>query len=53
MLMATETRKASVHGRFLKPSTKRSEVVNPTSKNPPIMSQNQAMFRLRNQDAEL
>ncbi len=28
MLIATETRKASVHGKFLKPSTNRSEVVN-------------------------
>ena len=31
MLIATETRKASVHGRFRNPSTKRSEVVKPTS----------------------
>src|SRR5438552_3536600 len=43
MLIATETRKASVHGRFLNPSTKRSEVVKPTSNRPPIISQTQGM----------
>src|SRR6185503_10180396 len=43
MLIATETRKASVHGRFLNPSTKRSEVVNPTSNSPPTISHIQAM----------
>jgi hypothetical protein len=48
MLIATETRKVRVQGMFRKPSTKRREVVKPTSKNPPRMSQNQAMFRLRN-----
>src|SRR6185369_2786028 len=37
MLSATETRKASVQGRFLKPSTKRSDVVKPTSNMPPRM----------------
>jgi hypothetical protein len=52
MLIATETRKAIVHGTFLNPSTKRREVVKPTSKTPPRMSQNQAMFRLRNQLAD-
>jgi len=48
MLIATETRKVRVQGMFRKPSTKRREVVKTTSKNPPRMSQNQAMFRLRN-----
>ena len=43
MLIATETRKASVHGTFRKPSTKRSDVVNPTSNRPPTISQNQGM----------
>src|SRR3954453_22139733 len=43
MLTATEARKASVQGTFLKPSTKRSEVVKPTSKKPPTMSQSQGM----------
>jgi hypothetical protein len=43
MLIATETRNASVHGMFLNPSTKRSEVVNPTSNKPPTISQSQAM----------
>src|SRR5437763_3703118 len=46
MLTATEARKASVHGRFLKPSTKRSEVVKPTSKTPPTISQSQGMTLL-------
>ena len=49
MLIVTETRKASVHGRLRNPSTKRSEVVKPTSNSPPRISQNQAMFRPRNQ----
>src|SRR4029079_528247 len=39
MLTATEARKASVQGRFLNPSTKRREVVKPTSNNPPTISQ--------------
>src|SRR3954465_11026855 len=43
MLIATDTRKASVHGRLRKPSTKRSEVVNPTSNSPPTISHNQGM----------
>jgi hypothetical protein len=43
MLTATEARKPSVHGRFLNPSTKRNEVVNPTSKTPPMISQTQGM----------
>jgi hypothetical protein len=43
MLIATETRKAIVHGTFLNPSTNRSEVVKPTSKRPPTISQNQGM----------
>src|SRR5580765_7665982 len=43
MLTATEARKASVHGIFRNSSTKRSEVVKPTSKNPPTISQNQGM----------
>src|SRR4051812_38326838 len=43
MLTATEARKASVHGTFRNPSTKRSEVVKPTSKKPPTISQNQGM----------
>src|SRR5689334_14725051 len=43
MLTATEARKARVQGRLRKPSTKRSEVVNPTSKKPPTISQNQGM----------
>ena len=43
MLTATDARKASVHGRFRKPSTKRSDVVNPTSKKPPMISQTQGM----------
>jgi hypothetical protein len=38
MLTLTDPRKASVHGRSLNPSTKRSEVVNPTSNNPPTIS---------------
>src|SRR5437762_7129401 len=51
MLTATEARKASVHGRFLKPSTKRSEVVNPTSNRPPTISHNQGMTILSLDDA--
>ena len=43
MLTATEARKATVQGRFLNPSTNRSEVVNPTSKNPPTISHNHGM----------
>ena len=43
MLTATEARKASVHGTFLNPSTKRSEVVKPTSNKPPTISQSQGM----------
>ena len=43
MLIATETRKAIVHGTFRKPSTKRSDVVKPTSNSPPRISQNQAI----------
>src|SRR3954468_14559 len=43
MLIATETRKASVHGTLRKPSTNRSEVVNPTSNRPPTISHIQAM----------
>jgi hypothetical protein len=43
MLIATETRKASVHGTLRKPSTKRSDVVNPTSKRPPTISHTQGM----------
>src|SRR4051812_6182100 len=43
MLTATEARKASVQGMFLKPSTKRSEVGNPTSNKPPTISKSQGM----------
>jgi hypothetical protein len=43
MLIATETRKASVHGTLRKPSTKRSDVVNPTSNSPPTINHNQGM----------
>src|SRR3954469_19448232 len=43
MLIATETRKASVHGKLRKPSTNRSEVVKPTSNRPPTISQTQGM----------
>src|SRR5438309_2002018 len=43
MLTATDARKASVHGTFRKPSTKRSEVVKPTSKKPPTISHSQGM----------
>src|SRR6476620_7067091 len=43
MLTATDARNASVHGRFRKPSTNRSEVVKPTSKRPPTISHNQGM----------
>src|SRR5262245_37133063 len=46
MLIATDTRKARVQGRFRNPSTKRSEVVNPTSNKPPRISQNQAIAPL-------
>src|SRR6476659_10358055 len=43
MLTATEARKAIVHGTFRKPSTKRSDVVKPTSNKPPTISQSQGM----------
>jgi hypothetical protein len=43
MLIATDTRKARVQGRFLKPSTKRKDVVKPTSNKPPTTSQSQGM----------
>src|SRR5690349_13271659 len=43
MLMATEIRKAMVHGMLRNPSTNRSEVVNPTSKHPPMISHSQDM----------
>src|SRR3954463_8001645 len=43
MLIATETRKASVHFRSLNPSTNRSEVVKPTSNSPPTISHSQGM----------
>src|SRR6476469_9198103 len=43
MLIATETRKASVHGRLRQPSTNRREVVNPTSNKPPTISHSQGM----------
>src|SRR6476469_10285809 len=43
MLTATDARKASVHGILRKPSTNRSEVVNPTSNRPPTISQTQCM----------
>jgi hypothetical protein len=46
MLIATDARKAQVHGKLRKPSTKRSDVVNPTSKQPPAMSHIQAMTLL-------
>src|SRR3954469_21521889 len=43
MLIATDTRKASVHGALRKPSTNLSEVVNPTSNKPPTISHSQGM----------
>src|SRR5436305_11543616 len=43
MLIATDIRKASVHGTFRNPSTKRSEVVKPTSNSPPMISHSQGM----------
>src|SRR6185369_15802486 len=43
MLIATETRNAAVHGPLRKPSTKRSDVVKPTSNIPPTTSHNQGM----------
>src|SRR4051812_15650915 len=43
MLIATDTRKASVQGILRKPSTKRSEVVKPISNRPPTISQTQGM----------
>src|SRR3954467_9709725 len=43
MLIATETRKARVHGRLRNPSTNRSEVVNPTSNRPPTISHSHGM----------
>src|SRR3954451_10844021 len=53
MLMATETRKASVHCRLRKPSTKRSEVVNPTSNKPPTINHSQGMKILSLDDRRL
>jgi hypothetical protein len=52
MLIATDMRKASVQGRLRKPSTKRSEVVNPTSKKPPMMSQTQGKMNVLSLDDE-
>src|SRR5687768_6928887 len=46
MLIVTDTRKASVQGRLRNVSTWRSEVVKPTSKSPPTISQNHAINRL-------
>jgi hypothetical protein len=43
MLTATDARNASVQGMFRKPSTKRNEVVNPTSNNPPTISHSQGI----------
>src|SRR6185369_5716569 len=43
MLIPTEARKAKVHGKLRKPSTKRREVVKPTSNSPPTISQSQGM----------
>src|SRR4051794_13473331 len=43
MLTATDARKASVQNTFRNPSTKRSEVVNPISKQPPTISHSQGM----------
>src|SRR4051794_6530739 len=43
MLIATETRKTMVHGTLRKPSTNRSDVVNPTSNIPPTISHIQGM----------
>ena len=43
MLIATDDRKARVQGKFRNPSTKRSEVVKPTSNTPPTISQSQGM----------
>src|SRR6478736_9846402 len=43
MLTLTDARKANVQGKFRKPSTKRSEVVKPTSNSPPTISHNHAM----------
>src|SRR5689334_23435790 len=52
MLIATDIRKASVHGKLRKPSTNRSEVVNPTSKKPPMMSQTQGKMNVLSLDDE-
>src|SRR5437588_12231016 len=43
MLTATEARNASVQGTFRNPSTKRSDVVKPTSNNPPTISHSQGI----------
>src|SRR5438105_1471412 len=43
MLTATDARNATVQGTLRNPSTKRSEVVNPTSKKPPTISHSQGM----------
>ena len=43
MLIATETRNARVHFRSVNLSTKRSDVVKPTSNRPPTMSHSQGM----------
>src|SRR5689334_8232400 len=43
MLTATDARNATVHGMLRKPSTKRSDVVKPTSKKPPTISQSHGM----------
>jgi hypothetical protein len=43
MLTATDARNARVQGTFRKPSTKRSEVVKPTSNSPPTISHSQGM----------
>ena len=43
MLIVTDPRKASVQGTFRKPSTNRSDVVNPTSNSPPTIKNSQGM----------
>src|SRR4030095_7792901 len=43
MLIVTDTRNAIVQDTLRKPSTNRSAVVKPTSKRPPMISQNQGM----------
>src|SRR6185312_10870668 len=47
MLTATEARNASVHGRLRKLSTKRSDVVNPTSNRPPTINQSQGIAGMK------